>query len=291
MITSCVRMVLTKFRMKSFNNIAEENYLKTDRQPGISFIVRCRNEQKYIEKSITSLKKIKVPYEIVVILHNCNDDSKSIAERLKSEGYPIRTFEYTTHTSKAGIETLVTPMNHPNSLMTYYNFCFSKARYNWVMKWDADFKSTKPLIDFINNKLDLSEKAPIRYQIRCKLGLSRIIHREPYLTNALAEYYKYYFWEVPAYSKKFKEINLDNKISIKSISTKKIKQYWHDKPWFMDKNSADADLTKKYNKAIEILKPEPLAMARASNKEMNEIFYLVRDNENELNKSGVFLTK
>ncbi len=276
--------------MKPFNNIARKNYLTKDRLPGISFIVRCRNEQKYIEKCITSLKKVSVDHEIVVILHRCTDNSRLIVEKLKSEGYPIRIYKYDVKTSKAGIETLITPMNHPNSLMTYYNFCFSKAKYNWVIKWDADFKSTKSLINFLNNDLNLSSKDPVRYHIRCKLGYNRKVHREPYLTNALAEYYKYYFWEVPAYSKKFKEIYLD-RVVIKSISIKRIKQYWHSKPWFMEKENYDAELTKKYNQAIKILKPEPLAMARTSNKGLNEIFYMVRDNEKKLNQMNIFLTK
>lgn len=274
----------------AFNNIARKNYLKKDRQPGISFILRCRNEEKYIEKSITSLKNIKVPYEIVVILHNCTDNSEIIVDKLKAKGYPISVYKYNIETSRAGIETLITPMNHPNSLMTYYNFCFSKAKYNWVMKWDADFKSTKSLINFINIKLDLRNKNPIRYQIRCKLGFSRKKHIEPYLTNAVAEYYKYYFWEVPAYIDKFKEIKL-RRVTIKSVSTKVIKNYWYTKPWFMKKESFDSKLVKKYNDAIKILKPEPIAMARASNKEMAEIFYLVRDKEKELNKKGIYLTK
>lgn len=276
--------------MKTFNDIARKSYLKSDRLPGVSFIVRCRNEQKYIERCITSLKSLKIPYEIVVILHKCNDNSRNIVERLKIERYPIRIYEYNTDTSRAGIETLITPMDHPNSLMTYYNFCFGKAKYNWVIKWDADFKSTKSLINFINNKLDLDNKEPIRYQIRCKLGYNRKVHKEPYLTNALAEYYKYYFWEVPAYSKKFKEVKLD-KIYIKSISNKRIKHYWRAKPWFMEKDNYNSELTNKYKQTIKILKPEPLAMARASNKKSDEIFFQVRENESKLNKIGVYLTK
>lgn len=276
--------------MKSFNNIARKNYLRLNRRSGISFIVRCRNEQKYIERCITSLKKVKIPHEIVVILHNCTDNSRSIVERLKSEGYPIRIFEYHVKTSRAGLETLVTPINHSHSLMTYYNFCFSKARYNWIMKWDADFKSTRSLLHFLNNELDIKEKDPIRYHLGCRLGHNRTINREPYLTNALAEYYKYYFWEVPAYMKKYSEITL-NKVYIRSLSTRKIKEYWHSKPWFMERETYDDELARKYNQVIELLGPEPLAMARASNKASHKIFYLVGDNEDKLKKLGVFLTR
>jgi glycosyltransferase involved in cell wall biosynthesis len=111
------------------------------------FVVETKSE------CITSLKGLRIPHEIVVVLHKRTDNSKAIAEKLKKQGYPIRMFEYNHETSKPGYETLVTPSDNPFSLVAFYNFSFSFARYNWIMKWDADFKCSEELIDFLNNKL------------------------------------------------------------------------------------------------------------------------------------------
>lgn len=261
--------------------------LKPDRKPGISFILRCRNEEKLLAMSIESLKDLSVPYEIVIILHRCTDGSKQVAEKYKKLGYPIRIYEYEQEASRAGYETLVTPGTHQASLVTYYSFCMSKADFNWVFKWDADFTATKELMEKLG-QLDLGLKKPTRIYIKCMLD--KVAHYESYLFNALLHYKKYVFWEVPIFPDGVKRQYFKGEL-IKSVPIKVTKGYWLHEPWFLAKETYDAGLAVKYRLVTVIGGRERVGMARASNPELRKPFFAIMKNKKLLKKAGIYITR
>jgi hypothetical protein len=184
---------------------------------------------------------------------------------------------------------MITPINHSYSLTSYYNFCFSHASYNWIMKWDAEFRPSRELIAYINSDLAIKSKRPTRIKIKCLFGSSKRLHFEPYLTNALAGFDRYIFWEVPTYTAKYKEVILDDSMSIKTLSRNVIKDYWDQPTWFLNKKTYDKDLATKYTDAVRILGIEPKGMARAGSKEGDTIFFLVRKNKDKLEAKGIKL--
>ena len=224
-------------------------------------MVRARNEARTLSNSLKSLTALNVPFEIVVVLHLCSDNSKDILSELLHI-LPIKIFEYNLEVSRAGYETYITPENHNNSFITFTKFCFSKAIYNYKFRWDADFFATPELITFLNN-LDLQTKEDIAYKIPCELGDTGIRNEEIYLSNCLTDIKKYLFWEIYLYKNNCKVVNLSNICSIKSVSYNNLKDYWKiKKPWFIE---SDTPLTIKYNNLVKKWGPEPTGMARASN--------------------------
>lgn len=264
-----------------------KSILKPHRKPGISFILRCRNEEKYIAKSIESLRDLTIPHEIIIILHLCTDNSESVAKKYQAKGYPIRIYKYDQEVSRAGYETLVTPDKHPASLSTYYNFCMSKANYLRVFKWDADFQATKGLIKALN-KIDLELTKPTYTKVYVRLGDKW--HLEPYMYTALKPYRKYIFWEVPRFPKSAKKDELRGAY-IQSLPASVTKSYWHDTPWFLRKDSYDKDLALKYAIVTMLAGREHPGMAKAGNPACVRPFYTVRRYRKLLNKYGINLKR
>jgi len=227
-------------------------------KPGISFILRIRNEEAYLQNCVDSLKNITVPHEIVAILHKCTDRSKQILQEAQAAGQPIRIFETQQNLSRAGYETLATPASNPESLVHFYTWCFSKALYTWTFKWDADFVASKELVDFLNTGLVLDEQKPVKYVIPCKMT-DTIINRENYLFNCLVGYTKHAFWEVPA----FKEGAESRTIGaiIQTIPPTILKPYWLEPPWFLGTGSI---VEANYKKIVDLCGTEPYGASRAS---------------------------
>ena len=241
---------------------------------GITFVVRCRNEEDTLEKSLMSLSELKIPYEINIFLHLCTDRSREIAERLKSH-LNINIFEYDKEVSRAGYETYITPEEHENSFVVYSRYCFSKSNFDWIFRWDSDFFATPELIDFLN-KIDFNSNQKIRYKIPCRLGDNGPINGEIYLSNCFAGVKKYMFWELYLHYSDSIEIDLTPVCRIDSVGINKVKEYWKNTPWFFgkDKTLQDAyvDLVSKWGE-------EPVGMARASNPECDKYINLALNNK------------
>lgn len=206
------------------------------RKPGISFITRCHNEQDNIVNAITSLEKLRVPYEIIIILHRSTDSSQELVFDL-ADKFPISIVKYSKQISRAGYETLITPAHHPNSLISYVNWCFSHAKHNWIFRWDADFVATDELINFLNS-LDPAHNDPTVYKIRCDLGDH--ITAEHYLNNCLHSFKKFKFWEIAEYNCKNPKFKWpENNATIISIPRTNLKKYWDNRPWFNETNDKD----------------------------------------------------
>lgn len=260
--------------------------IKENREDGVSFVVRCHNEESTIYDCITSLSSINVPYEIIVVLHRCSDKSKEIVDNLKAAGHPVKIFEYDVEISKAGFDTLITPTKHPRSLMTYYNYCFSKANFNWLFKWDADFKASEGLVKFINS-IPIGMKEPTVVKISCRLGDH--ITSEYYLNNCLVDFGKHMFWEVGLYKQGLSYYQLQDDVLIESIDKNIIKNYWSNLPWYAKEESKDENFLEKKKLLVDFVGEEPTGFARCCNYDMSDVYYKIMNNENYLSTIGIKL--
>jgi glycosyltransferase involved in cell wall biosynthesis len=254
---------------------------KMKRLPGVSFILRIRNEEQYLQASLDSLTNLTIPHEIVAILHKCTDGSKRILEEAKEKGQPIRIYETEQNLSKAGYETLATPSHFSESLIEFYKKCFFYGKYLWYFKWDADFTASPELVEFLNRELIINETKPIKYSIPCQMT-ETIINSEFYLFNCLITYVKHVFWEVP----KFEENALHLRLSarILTIPPTVLKSYWLEKPWFQNTNS---EAEKNFKTILDICREEPVGASRASCKLCDQTWATVFNNKHLLESRGV----
>lgn len=258
--------------------------VKPVRWPGISFVIRCRNESEHLRECIGSLRGLRIPYEIVLLLHQCTDQSLKIAYEFQEQGCPINIYHLERNISRPGFETLVTPTDHPQSYITMCNQAFSWAKKNWLMKWDADFVATPELIEFLNT-LDPGEEAPKCVKMNCVLGDNEHVTKERYLTNCLLRFEKHVFWEVPFYTTgEYEDIEIDAEIH--SISPATTKDYWREVPWFLEQ---DDFLAFKYQKVTDLLRPEEPGLAKAGNPEGDKAYFEVVSLQSKLNDYGIEL--
>lgn len=255
-----------------------------NREPGVSFIVRARNEEAFLAQNLESLLPLTIPHEIIVILHKCTDRSKAIVEAAKDRGQrSIQIIETDQDLSKPGYETLVTPITYKECVPTFYTWCFSKAKYLWLFKWDADFMASADLINFLNSGLNLSEVKPVRYMIPCQMT-EDVINTENYLFNCLILHKKYIFWETPAFPRDSEIRTIQTKIY--TIPHTFLKDYWKEPPWFIGK---DAFLEERYKKVVELCGPEPIGASRAQCKDCEGPFYKVKGLQSVLEGLGIQL--
>jgi hypothetical protein len=253
---------------------------------GISFIVRVKNEENILEKSIRSISGITVPYEIVVILNTCTDKSQEIVEKLKDEGFPIRIFTYDYQISRAGYEMLATDSNSPHNLVAYYKWCFDKGQYAWLFKWDADFIASHELINLFNSRTWSAPEKHSRYYLQARNSDSNSaehhLFSRPYCIN------KYVYWET--INPVGESIDLDpgdaHMIHVSSLKTPK--SYWLAEPWFMNDSSEEAiTIRKKFELLNTICGKEPLGSARRANPECDAQYLNVLRHKGVLANSGI----
>ena len=243
---------------------------------GISFIIKCRNEEATLQQSLQSLRPLIIAHEILVILHLCTDRSAEIARAEAAANPHIKIYTNDTEISRAGYQTLATDYNSPHSIMTYYNWCRAKAKGPWIFKWDADFVASPGLITYLNGREWTFEKTS-KIMINAQNENSK--NCEPYLSCGLSGYGKYMFWETPFFVPPVTSITLDPDQYIDHVSTlSNIKGYWKTaKPWFEAEVSEEAVRVKeRYDRLVAEFGPEPEAMARASNPACDSPFLRIK---------------
>jgi len=243
---------------------------------GISFLLRCRNEESTLQRSLESLQGLTIEHEIIVVLHRCTDHSADIVAEAAATNPNIKIYTYDTEISRAGYQTLATDNGSSHSIMTYYNWCRSKATKPWAFKWDGDFIASPSLIDFLNKGSWLN-RSTMRYIIHAKDETGK--NYEPYLSCGLAGYGKFIFWEVPLYTPPIETITLDASIYIDHVSKlETVKSYWTaGKPWFETEQSEEAATVKgRYDRLVADFGPEQQGMARASNPECDSPYLRIQ---------------
>jgi glycosyltransferase involved in cell wall biosynthesis len=245
---------------------------------GVSFMLRVRNEEKTLRAAMTCLlENLTIPFEIVVVLHLCTDKSEDIVKELQEQygSEKIKIHYYKYELSKCGYETLSTDASSMHSVVTYYNWCLKKLQYKWSFKWDGDFIASEPLLNFLNSEswMCLSN---IRFEMRAENSTHR--NREVYLSDCLTQYIKCIFWEVAIYQCGSQVIPLPDEVRIIHDSElSDVKPYWRRIPWYDQEDSEEArEVKSKYMRLVEDFGEEPVAMARASNPECDEIFINIK---------------
>jgi glycosyltransferase involved in cell wall biosynthesis len=252
---------------------------------GISFIIRARDEEATLADSLQSLRGLEIPHETVVILHRCTDRSAEIARK----AHATQIVEYPYPTSRAGYETLITPAHWPQSISSYCNWCYQKARRQWTFKWDADFIASVGLIKWLNSR-QWKDTQPTKIYITAQ-DHAGIDNTEPYLTNIPANFAKYIFWEynAPLFLSDVQEIRCPEIITHAS-NLQVIKPYWKQAPWYQNLNTPQAqELRSKRQLLEEIIGPEPQGSARAGDSQCPDIWYPVVEKQELLRQQGIML--
>lgn len=253
---------------------------------GISFIVRVKNEEDFLEKSLRSLSEIKIPHDIHVILNMCTDRSREIAETLQKEGMPIHIHTYDYPLSRAGYEILVTDSKSKHSFVEYSKWCLNKATYAWIFRWDADLFMTDDLRNLINNGSWKQTDKFTCYHLPAVNSDSD--SAEDHLFSGPYEVIKYIFWEYtsPIGDRIVLDRQNTHMLHLSSLNTKK--SYWKSDPWFMDYDSDEARIIKsRYEKLTSIVGPELKGQARRANPECNNHQYNVMNFKNDLKNYGI----
>lgn len=254
--------------------MTKEKMSDTEYERGVSFLIRARDEEKTIGQSIESLLALTIPHEIIIVLHLCTDRSEEIVSAFSEANDQIKVYTYEHEISRAGYQTLATDKASKHHLVTYSNWCFDKANYPWIFKWDADFIATNDLITFLNERDWVKEKKA--YRICAKN--STHCNKEPYLMSGVIGYSKYIFWEVMTFSHgtEFNEVP-DNVYIEHSSELDDIKSYWNKDPWYLTSDKAEASLVISRMESLEQeFGPEPVGMARASNPECDTLFFKIK---------------
>jgi glycosyltransferase involved in cell wall biosynthesis len=147
---------------QTVNNINEvlidlsNNLHKTELVPGISLIIRAKNEELNIKECIETV--VDLVDEIIFVDNGSTDSTYDIMKEYeKKYNNIIKLYKYNIKVSKVGIEhTNAIKNNNKNTLGNFYNWCLSKStKYN-VFKWDADFICIRnnfiELVNFYNLK-------------------------------------------------------------------------------------------------------------------------------------------
>lgn len=110
--------------------------------PGISFLIRAKNEEDNVFDCLMSI--IDIDCEIIFVDNGSTDNTLSIARNLEKKYENLYVYEYNINIPRVGLEhTKAVNSKSENTLGTYYNWCLSKVtKYN-VIKWDCDFISIK----------------------------------------------------------------------------------------------------------------------------------------------------
>lgn len=106
--------------------------------PGISAMLRVKNEEKKITPCLESIKDIFD--EIIIVNNNSTDKTKELIKDFinTNKTKNIKLWDYPINVSRCGKDNESTPEHSIHSLAYFYNWCLSKCTKKWVFKWDGD---------------------------------------------------------------------------------------------------------------------------------------------------------
>ncbi|MCG9674491.1 glycosyltransferase [Vibrio chagasii] len=161
--------------------------ISNKREKGISAIYRVKNGSTYLELSILSIAPLVS--EIIVVDNNSTDNTVQIAKKLQSElkGIcDIKIYSYDISPILAGEGYLDSVRNEPHrSLAKFYEYCFSKATQEYVMKCDAHYVFTPRALDKIQRKL---RNGPNILRFRGSEIFGRTLSLEPFIFKRTINY-------------------------------------------------------------------------------------------------------
>ena len=244
------------------------------KKPGVSFILRAKNEESTIGMAIDSLRQLKIPYEINVVLNQCEDDTQNIVKDKMELDDRINLFNYPFKLGKTGLENQCTPVGSVHSTVWLLNWIMMKGKYQFTFRWDADFIMTSQLSKELSEKLDGGDV----FNIPATFSDTNKPNIEPYLwSNALMpRYVRYSLWHLAKFGVSQKRtMSLKSKI-IHDSPLDIVKDYWKSDPWWENETRDETrDIVQKIKKRYAELKQEIGdcdTMARASCPKADELF-------------------
>jgi glycosyltransferase involved in cell wall biosynthesis len=156
-ITSGLNFIQCRLnKSRNIEGIKAYNYRRKGfTKPGMTAMIRLKNESKNIEPMLNSIRGVFD--EIVICDNNSTDDSVERIKAFQSSNpdMPIRFYSYPFEVARCGHEHRETDEHSIHSLCYFYNWCLSKCTHQYVCKWDADmiFSRSK-----INSFIDIKNK-------------------------------------------------------------------------------------------------------------------------------------
>ena len=227
-------------------------YDKT-KKPGISFILRARNEQKTIGMAIDSLAQLKIPHEINVVLNQCVDDSEHEVTVRQKNNPNINLFHYPFQLGKTGVENACTPVTSVHSTIWLLNWMLMKGNYEYTFRWDADFIMTSSLANELEGLIEKNEIINVA-AIFSDTGKA---NTEPYLwaNNLIPRYCRYSLWHLTHYAKQSSKVTTAKGRIIHDSPLDQKKSYWDKDPWWETEIKEETiELAKKAKEKFENLK-------------------------------------
>lgn len=126
--------------------------------PGLTFMIRAKNEQDNIKFVLGSLKNIlsnkELRCQLLFVDNNSSDDTYNEVVRVcEEQGISnVLLTSYNVDVCRSGeAHAALTNDQMHRSLDTYYNWCLDRVMTNYVIKWDCDFLALQAnLIQLIN---------------------------------------------------------------------------------------------------------------------------------------------
>ena len=207
------------------------DWYKKEKEPGISFILRAKNEEKTIGLALDSLNKIKIPYEVNIILNQCTDNTEREVNIRCQKNRNINVFYYPFQLGKTGLENICTPVTSVHSTIWLLNWAMMLGKYQYTFRWDADFIMTSTLSDELESlfKYDIIN-VPVTF---ADIGLGKE-NAEPYLwsNSLIPRYCRFSLWHLTRFIKNTEKIGTAKSKIIHDSSLNGKKEYWQTQPWW-----------------------------------------------------------
>lgn len=125
------------------------------RKKSVSAVIRVKNASPYIELSVLSIAPLCE--EIIIVDNVSTDGSSEIYEKIKeklSGRCVVKIFSYNENIELPGKDYAIRlKLNPKGSLARFYNFCFSLASSDYLLKWDAHMILMPFGVKLIQNEL------------------------------------------------------------------------------------------------------------------------------------------
>lgn len=247
-----------------------------EKKPGISFILRAKNEQETISMALDTLAQLKTPYEINLVLNQCEDKTEEIVKQHIKNGQNINLFYYPFQLGKTGLENVCTPVTSVHSTIWLLNWMLMKGNYEFTFRWDADFVMTPSLARNVEKAVD-TPKADI-YNIGALFSDSGISNREPYLwsNHLIPRYCRYCLWHLTKFGRTDPRISSIKASIIHDSPLSQLKSYWNAPPWWETENRDETSemrtkIKEQYANLLEGIGKDCTTQGRASCPDSEEL--------------------
>lgn len=224
-----------------------------EKKPGISFIMRAKNEERTIGLALDSLRQLKIPYEVNVVLNQCEDETEQEVNTREDGGQNINIYHYPFQLGKTGLENVCTPVTSVHSTIWLLNWILMKGEFEYTFRWDADFIMTGALADELEDFLKGDNHLANISAIFSDTGKA---NTEPYLwsNSMIPRYARYSLWHITRFGDNVHSTTtLQGKI-IHDSPLKEIKSYWNTRPWWELDSEEHKELKNSAKEKYENLK-------------------------------------